>query len=80
MRLIASLLIPLLLAEVVIADPSVSTTHDNKTVAVANIVQQTGSEGSQRRQRLSKLSRPQGIAVDHTTGRLYWTDTGTHKI
>ena len=71
MLIIAGLLIPFLLAEVGIADPSVSKTHDNKTVAVANIAQQTDSEGSQRRQRLSKLSKPQGIAVDNTTGKLY---------
>jgi hypothetical protein len=71
MLVIASLLIPFLLAEGVIADPSVSTTHDNKTVAVANLAQQTESEGSQRRQRLSKLSQPQGIAVGNTTGKLY---------
>ena len=55
MRLIASILIPVLLAEVGIADSSVSKTHDNKTVVVASIVQQTGSEGSQRRQRVVQV-------------------------
>jgi DNA-binding beta-propeller fold protein YncE len=55
-------------------------THINKAVAVANLVQQTVSEGSQRRAQLNRLSEPQAIAVDNAAGRLYWTDTGVHKI
>jgi DNA-binding beta-propeller fold protein YncE len=77
---IACLLIPVLFAEVGIADPSVFKTHIKKTVGVANLVQQTGSEGSQRRAQLNRLSEPQAIAVDNAAGRLYWTDTGVHKI
>ena len=80
MLVIASLLVPVLLAEVGIADPSVSKTHINKTVAVVNIVQQTGSEGSRRRAQLNRLSEPQAIAVDDVGGKIYWTDSGTHKI
>src|SRR5210317_1211329 len=80
MLVIASLLIPVLLAEAEIAGPSVFKTHINKTVAVVNLVQQTGSKGSQRRARVSRLSQPQAIAVDNTAGKLYWTDSGTHKI
>jgi len=78
--LIASLLIPVLLAEAGIAEPSVFKTHIKKAVAVVNLVQQTGSEGSQRRAQLNRLSEPQAIAVDNAAGRLYWTDTGVHKI
>ncbi len=77
---IASLLIPVLPAEVGNATPPVFKTQIDKTPAVANIVLQTGSEGSRRRRLMSKVSQPQGIAIDISTGRLYWTDTGTHKI
>ena len=80
MRLIASLLIPVLLAEVGVANPPVFKTHINKTVAVANTIQQNVTEGSRRRAYLNRLSEPQAIAVDNTAGRLYWTDTGVHKI
>lgn len=71
MSAIASILIPVLLAEVGIADPSVFKTHIDKTAVVASIVQQNGSEGSRRRERVSRLSQPLGIAVDNATGKLY---------
>ncbi len=50
------------------------------SLPLANIVQQTGSEGSRRRAQLNRLSEPRAIAVDNAAGRLYWTDTGVHKI
>ena len=80
MLVIASLLFAVLLAKAGIANPSVFKTLINKTVAVENLTQQFVSEGLQQRKRMSSLSRPQAIAVDNTSGKLYWTDPGTHKI
>jgi DNA-binding beta-propeller fold protein YncE len=80
MAIIVSLLVLFLPAEIGFADPPVYKAPIKMIASVVKIAQQTDSRRSQRRERVPRLSKPQGVTVDKTTDKLYWTDSDTHKI